>query len=52
MENHEAAELKSDYTYVKDENGVVYICKLKDLKKADELTEDEKALCMATMGDA
>jgi hypothetical protein len=40
------------YVYVKDRQGVEYICKLKDLLRADELTEEEKARCMAPPGGA
>lgn len=52
MEHHQPVELKSEYTYVKDANGIVYICNIKDLKKPDELTEEEKAVCMIPPGDA
>lgn len=51
MEKNRPTGLKSEYTYVKDENGVVYICNVKDLKKPDELTEEEKASCMIPPGD-
>ena len=43
---------KKNYVYVKDSDGVEYVCKVSDLKKVDELTEDEKAKCMAPPGDA
>ena len=43
---------KNAYVYVKDSDGVAYICRMEDLKKVDELTEDEKAKCMAPPGDA
>lgn len=43
---------KSNYVYVKDSDGVQYICRLEDLKKVDELSEEEKAKCMAPPGDA
>ena len=43
---------KSKYVYVKDSEGVQYVCRLEDLKKADELTEEEKAKCMQPPGDA
>ncbi|MEJ2156118.1 MAG: hypothetical protein P8X96_12330 [Desulfobacteraceae bacterium] len=45
-------EAKKSYVYVKDSNGVEYICKLEDLKKLDELSEEEKSKCMAPPGDA
>jgi hypothetical protein len=37
---------------VKDEKGVQYVCKLEDLKKVDELSEEEKAKCMVPPGSA
>jgi len=40
------------YVYVKDADNNVYVCKLSDLKKADELSEEEKDLCMKPPGDA
>jgi hypothetical protein len=43
---------QAKYVYVKDSQGVQYICKLSDLKKPDELTEEEKAGCMNPPGDA
>jgi hypothetical protein len=43
---------KSAYVYVKDHEGVEYICRLEDLKRVDTLSEDEKAKCMAPQGDA
>ena len=43
---------QSKYVYVKDEDGVQYVCRLEDLKKADELSEEEKDKCMQPPGDA
>ena len=43
---------KKSYVYVKDSDGVEYVCRMEDLKKADELSEEEKAKCMAPPGDA
>ena len=40
------------YVYVKDSEGVQYVCKLSDLKKPDELSEAEKEKCMSPPGDA
>ena len=40
------------YVYVKDSKGVQYVCRLSDLKKADELSEEEKSKCMNPPGDA
>lgn len=52
MENNTKPELKKAYVYVKDEDGVEYICKLEDLKKPDELSEEEKSKCMIPPGSA
>ena len=43
---------KKTYVYVKDSDGVEYVCRMEDLKRPDELTEAEKANCMAPPGDA
>ncbi len=43
---------KAKYVYVKDNDGVQYVCKLEDLKRADELSEEEKDKCMQPPGDA
>ena len=43
---------KSSYVYVKDSEGVEYVCKLEDLKKLNELSEEEKAKCMVPPGSA
>lgn len=40
------------YVYVKDDENNVYVCKLSDLKKPEELSEEEKDLCMKPPGDA
>lgn len=40
------------YVYVKDRNGIEYVCRLEDLKNPRELTEEEKAACMQPPGDA
>jgi hypothetical protein len=40
------------YVYVKDEKGIEYVCKLEDLKRADQLSEEEKEKCMNPPGDA
>lgn len=52
MAAEQKQKTKEQYVYVKDSDGVEYICKLDDLKKVDELTEQEKAKCMAPPGDA
>jgi hypothetical protein len=51
MNQKEQTELKSDYIYVKDEQGVEYVCRIHDLKRTDSLTEEEKAVCMVPPGD-
>lgn len=40
------------YVYVKDADNNVFVCKLSDLKKPDELSEAEKEGCMQPPGDA
>jgi hypothetical protein len=52
MAEHQAKKPKETYVYVKDEKGVVYVCRAGDLKRPDELTEEEKASCMMPPGDA
>ena len=42
---------QESYVYVKDSQGVEYVCKLSDLKKPDELSEEEKDKCMNPPGD-
>lgn len=42
---------KPSYVYVKDSNGVQYVCRLEDLKRADALSEEEKSKCMQPPGD-
>ena len=43
---------KEKYVYVKDKENNVFVCKLSDLKKPDELSEEEKENCMMPPGDA
>ena len=52
MENNKKNQAKSSYVYVKDEQGVQYVCRLEDLKKPNELSEEEKANCMVPPGSA
>jgi hypothetical protein len=52
MDLKEKGKLKKPYMYVKDSDGVVYICKSEDLKNAEELTEEELKSCMIPPGDA
>lgn len=51
-EKESKPEKKKKYVYVKDADGVEYICKLEDLKRADQLSEEEKENCMSPQGDA
>ncbi len=43
---------KPSYVHVKDSQGVEYVCRLEDLKKLDEMSEEEKAKCMVPPGSA
>ena len=52
MNKDAAQKTKTTYVYVKDSDGVQYVCRMEDLKKVDELTEEEKDKCMAPPGDA
>lgn len=52
MPNKENQEKKGKYVYVKDSQGVEYVCRLEDLKKAEELSEEEKDKCMVPPGSA
>jgi hypothetical protein len=52
MESKDQGKLKKNYVYVKDDNGVVYICKQNELKKPDEMTKEELDACMIPPGDA
>ena len=40
------------YVYVKDRNGIEYVCRLEDLRDPRNLTEEERAGCMQPPGDA
>jgi hypothetical protein len=50
MEQNNNSQKK--YVYVKDENGIEYVCRLEDLKRVDQLSEEEKDKCMNPPGDA
>ena len=52
MESKDKPELKKQYVYVKDEKGVVHICKRDDLKDPDKLSKEEQDACMIPPGDA
>lgn len=45
-------EKKKKYVYVKDAEGIEYVCRLEDLQRADQLSEEEKEKCMSPPGDA
>lgn len=48
----EDKQSKEKYVYVKDNDNNVFVCKLSDLKKPDQLTEEEKEGCLKPPGDA
>jgi hypothetical protein len=52
MPEKESTKKQKKYVYVKDAEGIEYVCKLEDLKRADQLTEEEKEKCMSPPGDA
>jgi len=52
MAENEGGKPQGKYVYVKDSEGTEYVCRLEDLKRADELTEEEKAGCMVPPGSA
>lgn len=52
MAQEENQKPKKKYVYVKDADGIEYVCKLEDLQRADQLSEEEKSKCMNPPGDA
>ena len=42
----DAKKKEKRFVRVKDQDGNEYVCRLKDLKNPDELTEEEKAACI------
>jgi hypothetical protein len=52
MTQEEKPKNKKKYVYVKDAEGIEYVCRLEDLKRADQLSEEEKDKCMSPPGDA
>lgn len=40
------------YIYVKDREGIEYVCRADALKSPEDLTEEEKVACMQPPGDA
>lgn len=47
MEKEKHKKLKDRFVFVKDKDGNEFVCRIEDLKKPDELTEEEKAACFA-----
>lgn len=45
MEKEPRKKLKDRFVLVKDKDGNEFVCRIEDLKRPDELTEDEKAAC-------
>ena len=52
MAQEKDAKPQKKYVYVKDKDGIEYVCRLEDLKRADQLSEEEKEKCMNPPGDA
>lgn len=52
MESKDKAKLKKAYVYVKDDDGVVHICKRDDLKDPEKMSAEEMDTCMIPPGDA
>lgn len=52
MSEKESTGKQKKYVYVKDADGIEYVCKLEDLKRVDQLSEEEKDKCMSPPGDA
>jgi hypothetical protein len=52
MAQEEKEKTPKKYVYVKDSEGIEYVCRLEDLKRADQLSEEEKEKCMSPPGDA
>ena len=45
MEKAGKRQQKRRFVKVKDDNGTEYVCRIEDLKKFEELSEAEKAMC-------
>jgi hypothetical protein len=45
MEADKTSQPKKRFVLVKDKDGTEFVCRMRDLKKIDELTEEEKAAC-------
>lgn len=46
MRGEKISEEYNSMVWVRDENGGEYVCYKKDLKKLDELSEEEKEKCL------
>jgi hypothetical protein len=51
MEQAPQRKPTAKYVYVKDQEGIEYVCRADALKSPDELDEEEKAACMQPPGD-
>ena len=52
MAKQKSGKTPKKYVYVKDKDGIEYVCRLEDLKRVDQLSEEEKDKCMNPPGDA
>ncbi len=52
MNEQKETKAQERYVYVKDREGTEYVCRLSDLKRPDQLTDEEKEKCMIPPGDA
>jgi hypothetical protein len=52
MNQEKSAQSEDRYVYVKDHDGTEYVCRRSDLKRPDQLTDEEKDKCMIPPGDA
>ena len=52
MEEKKSDKPQKKYVYVKDKDGIEYVCRLEDLKRADQMSDEEKEKCMSPPGDA
>ena len=52
MKEEKSVQSEDRYVYVKDRYGTEYVCRISDLKRPDELTDEEKERCMIPPGDA
>jgi hypothetical protein len=52
MKQEKSVKSEDRYVYVKGQDGTEYVCRLSDLKRPDQLTDEEKEKCMIPPGDA